>query len=105
MHAATNSRKCGQYIFELQPGRFIAIAAGAIPACRRLRQVVRCSNPKSECLAASSHWPRKLIDFSTASFYAVARDLTDLVKSGLRFSKKAVSASFASSERTCTLNS
>src|SRR6266478_7904804 len=37
--------------------------------------------------------------------YAVAGDLILLVKSGLRFSKKAVSASFASSERTCALNS
>src|SRR6476469_2419084 len=37
--------------------------------------------------------------------YAVAGDLMPLVKSGLRFSKKAVSASFASSERTYALNS
>src|SRR3984893_7119588 len=37
--------------------------------------------------------------------FTVAGDLMFLVKSGLRFSKKAVSASFASSERTCTLNS
>src|SRR6202051_5311309 len=37
--------------------------------------------------------------------YAVAGDLVLLVKSGLRFSRKAVNASFASSERTCVLNS
>src|SRR3984885_4610826 len=37
--------------------------------------------------------------------YAVADDLVLLVKSGLRFSKKAVNASLASSERTCALNS
>jgi hypothetical protein len=37
--------------------------------------------------------------------YAVAGELMLLVKSGLRFSRKAVSASFASSERTCALNS
>src|SRR6201997_1366398 len=37
--------------------------------------------------------------------YAAAGDFVFLVKSGLRFSRKAVSASFASSERTCTLNS
>src|SRR6266550_4637023 len=37
--------------------------------------------------------------------YAVAGDLTVLVKSGLRFSRKAANASFASSERTCALNS
>jgi hypothetical protein len=37
--------------------------------------------------------------------YAVAGDLMILVMSGLRFSKKAVNASFASSERTCALNS
>src|ERR1700730_1881249 len=35
----------------------------------------------------------------------VAGDLMLLVKSGFRFSKKAVNASFASLERTCTLNS
>src|SRR5882757_5388693 len=37
--------------------------------------------------------------------YAVAEDLTVLAKSGLRFSRKAENASFASSERTCALNS
>src|SRR5258708_16150214 len=37
--------------------------------------------------------------------HAVAGDLTVLVKSGLRFSRKAENASFASSERTCALNS
>src|ERR1700731_3426141 len=36
--------------------------------------------------------------------YAAAGGLVFLVKSGLRFSRKAVSASFASSERTCALN-
>src|SRR5882762_4016170 len=41
----------------------------------------------------------------TLHAYAVAGDLTVLVKSGLRFSRKAVNASFASSERTCALNS
>src|SRR6266851_3325840 len=35
--------------------------------------------------------------------YAVAGDLMLLAKLGLRFSRKAVSASFASSERTCAL--
>src|SRR6266851_4384898 len=37
--------------------------------------------------------------------HAVAEDLTVLAKSGLRFSMKAENASFASSERTCALNS
>src|SRR5882757_5985372 len=37
--------------------------------------------------------------------HAVAYDLTVFAKSGLRFSRKAENASFASSERTCTLNS
>ena len=37
--------------------------------------------------------------------YTVAGDLMLLVKSGLRFSRNAVSASFASAERTCALNS
>src|ERR1700742_2382510 len=37
--------------------------------------------------------------------YAAAEVFLLFVKSGLRFSRKAVSASFASSERTCTLNS
>src|ERR1700692_4422341 len=37
--------------------------------------------------------------------YAVAGDLTVLVKSGLRFSRKAENASLASSERTCALES
>src|SRR6202030_2727901 len=37
--------------------------------------------------------------------YAVAGDLWLVVKSGFRFSRKAVNASLASSERTCLLNS
>jgi hypothetical protein len=37
--------------------------------------------------------------------YAVAGELMLLVKSRLRFPRQAVSASFASSERTCALNS
>lgn len=37
--------------------------------------------------------------------YAVAADLMVLVKSGGRFSRNAMSASFASADRTCALNS